>query len=76
MGVSPKLYSRIIQFDKVMKLKNADPQKSWFGIAIDMGYYDYQHMAKDFKEFTGLTPTEFHNHEQNAPERIFGHKEI
>ena len=26
------------------------------GIALELGYHDYQHMVRDFKEFIRLTP--------------------
>ncbi|MBD2705363.1 AraC family transcriptional regulator [Spirosoma sp. BT702] len=74
-GVSPKLYARIIRFDQTIKLKNACPQKDWLTIALEMGYYDYQHMVRDFKEFTSLTPTDFILKEDRAPERSFGNAE-
>jgi AraC-like DNA-binding protein len=75
MGVNPKLYSRIARFDKTMKLKSTQPHKDWLQIAIEMGYYDYQHMARDFKEFTKLSPLQFFQAEEDAPERAFGHSE-
>lgn len=75
MGVSPKTFSRIISFDYAVKLKNAQPSKDWLSIAIDLGYYDYQHLVKDFKDFTQMTPNEFYWKDTNAPERVFGHKE-
>lgn len=75
MGVSPKLYSRIARFDRTMKLKSTQPDKDWLSIAIDMGYYDYQHMARDFREFTKTTPIEFFRAENDAPERAFGNAE-
>jgi AraC-like DNA-binding protein len=75
MGVSPKYYSRIIKFDYAVKLKNVHPEKDWLSIALELDYYDYQHLTKDFLEFTGLTPNAFHQMESRAPERAFGHKE-
>ncbi|MBD2705360.1 AraC family transcriptional regulator [Spirosoma sp. BT702] len=75
MGISPKLYARIARFDQTMKLKSTQPHKDWLHIAIEMGYYDYQHMARDFKEFTTLTPIEFFQAETDAPERAFGNAE-
>jgi AraC-like DNA-binding protein len=75
MGVSPNLYSRIISFDQAVKYKNAFPEKDWLTIAVDLGYYDYQHLVNDFKEFTKMTPNEFYLQDSNAPERSFGHKE-
>lgn len=76
MGVSPKLYARIVQLDKAVKLKNTDPDTDWSSIAIDLGYYDYQHLTRDFKEFTGLTPKAFYGREAKAPERQFGKSEV
>lgn len=71
-GISPKLYGRIARFENAMKLKNAQPEKDWFSIAIDLGYYDYQHLAKDFKEFTNLSPTAFYQAAGKDPEATFG----
>lgn len=72
VGVNPKTYARIIRMTKAYNLKNAYPQKDWLEIAIASGYYDYQHLAKDYKEFTGGTPTEFMMLECNSPERVLG----
>lgn len=71
-GISPKLYARIARFENIMKLKNANPTKDWFTIAVDLGYYDYQHLVRDFKEFTNLTPNAFLQYEYKTPERTFG----
>jgi AraC-like DNA-binding protein len=75
MGVSPKLYARIVQFGQAVKLKNANPGTDWLSIALHLGYCDYQHLSKDCKEFTGLTPAAFHWGVEPGPERTFGHKE-
>ena len=76
MGVSPKLYARIARFDQTVKLKNAQPHKDWLSIALEYSYYDYQHLVRDYKEFTRLTPTEFSQKESSAPERAFGNAEM
>lgn len=75
MGVSPKTFSRIVSFDHAVKLKNAYHTKDWLSIAIELDYYDYQHLVKDFKDFTHMTPNEFYLRDIHAPERVFGHKE-
>lgn len=76
MGISPKLYARIARFDRSVKLKNAQPTKDWLSIALELGYHDYQHLVRDYKEFTHLTPTLFNQRESHAPERSFGRAEI
>lgn len=62
----------MIRFNRAFNLKNKYPHKDWLSIAIECGYYDYQHLVKDYKEFTGLNPNEFHLLESQSPERILG----
>jgi len=71
-GVNPKLFARLTRFDKAFREKNLNPHKDWLSIAFDCNYYDYQHLVRDYKDFTGLKPTDFHNLESRAPERRFG----
>ncbi len=72
VGVNPKTYARIIRFTKAFNTKNAYPNWDWLRIAIQCDYFDYQHLVKDYKDFTGLTPNEFHLLENNSPERRLG----
>jgi AraC-like DNA-binding protein len=76
MGISPKMFSRVTKLDHIIKLKNAQPQKDWLTLALELGYYDYQHLVRDFKEFTHLTPNGFLIAEGKSPERNFGLIEI
>lgn len=71
-GVNPKTYTRIIRFDNAFRLKNSSPRLDWLRIAVECGYHDYQHLVKAYKDFTGLSPTAFHEIESKAPERRFG----
>ena len=71
VGVSPKTFQKLVRFDRAYRLKNNDPNKDWLYIALACGYYDYQHLAKDFKKFTQLTPPAFYEIERTSPERSF-----
>ncbi len=71
-GVNPKVFARLVRFDRAFREKNLHPNKDWLQIAFDCNYYDYQHLVRDYKEFTGLRPTDFHQLESKAPERRFG----
>lgn len=75
-GVSPKLYARIARFENAIKHKHLYQQRDWLTIALELGYYDYQHLVRDFKEFTTLTPNEFFIAEGKSPERTFGAMEV
>ncbi len=72
IGVSAKTFERIIRFDNAYRMKNRHPEYDWLTIAISCNYYDYQHMVKDFKEFSGLTPSSLYELELKAPEQCFG----
>ena len=72
IGVSAKMFSRICHFDRTYRLKNIRQHSNWFDIAIACGYYDYQHLVKDYKEFTTFTPAAFFEQEKKSPERTFG----
>lgn len=76
MGVNPKVFDRIVRFEKAFRMKNACPDLDWLTIALHTGYYDYQHLVKDYKDFTKLTPTGFYEADTKAPERIFGGREV
>lgn len=72
VGVGPRLFARIARFDRAVRLLNAHPQDGLWTAAIDATYYDHQHMARDFHDFTGLSPSRFMAIERAAPERSFG----
>jgi AraC-like DNA-binding protein len=71
-GVNPKTYLKIIRFNRAYNLRNQFPNKDWLSIAIESGYCDYQHLTKDYKYFTGLTPPDLHLLESNSPESLLG----
>ncbi|MBK7108183.1 MAG: AraC family transcriptional regulator [Chitinophagales bacterium] len=56
IGLSPKLYSRIIRFTRAYQYKEYFPKCSWTAIAHNCGYYDQMHMIHDFKFFAGINP--------------------
>jgi AraC-like DNA-binding protein len=57
-GLSPKVINRINRFQLSLKLiaRNKEPLTA---IAYDCGYFDQSHFIRDFKSFTGVTPSEF-----------------
>ena len=79
MGIPASQLLKIVRFDKAFRIKNDNPEMDWLRIALEVGYYDYQHLARDYKAITGLVPTSFYKIESQAPERIFGiheHKNV
>jgi len=72
MGVSPKYFNKVVRFENAFRLKNKLPHLDWLTIALECGYYDYQHLVKDYKDLTLQTPTNFHLLDLSSPERTFG----
>lgn len=75
-GIGPKLFDKVVRFERAFFMKNAHPHLDWLTIALACGYYDYQHLAKDYKYFTNMTPTGFYELDTKAPERTFGVVEV
>jgi AraC-like DNA-binding protein len=57
IGVSPKLFARILRFEAALKTKAALPHISWTAVAQEFGYHDQMHMIHDFRHLSGETPT-------------------
>jgi AraC-like DNA-binding protein len=70
MGISPKLFLRINRFYKAYQLKEQNPGNDWLSIALHTGYYDYQHLVKDFQQFSYSTPQSLLIAQANAPEKL------
>lgn len=73
-GIPAKEFMRVIRFYKAYLLKNQFPERDWLAIALQCGYYDYQHLSRDYKEFTGYTPRQFFM--LDSPERTLGKEEV
>lgn len=72
MGVSPKFFIKVTRFENAYRMKNQFPNLDWRSIAFDCGYYDYQHLVKDYKALTQQLPNDFHQQDLGSPERVFG----
>src|SRR5262245_51065274 len=59
VGLTPKLYSRVKRFQKVISTIHKQHTIDWVEVALSSGYFDQSHFNHDFKEFSGLSPTEY-----------------
>lgn len=57
-GVTPKLYGKINRFQHSLRLISQN-EASLTSIAYDCGYFDQSHFIREFKSFTGITPSAF-----------------
>ncbi len=72
VGVSPNQYSRIVRFHKSFLMYQNHPKMDWLSIAAACGYYDYQHLVKDYKDFVCATPNEFFKQNSKSLEKVLG----
>jgi len=59
VGISPKLYCRISRLAHALRLKEAAPRRTWTELTYLAGYFDQNHMVKDFRALAGAPPSEF-----------------
>lgn len=62
IGLPPSLFKRINRFEKILDaIQNSAQQGnlSWSDLAFSWGYSDQAHFVRDFREFTGRTPTTY-----------------
>ncbi|HKO81686.1 MAG TPA: helix-turn-helix transcriptional regulator [Chitinophagaceae bacterium] len=57
-GLTPKLYSKINRFQNSLRLVTRK-EISLTSIAYDCGYFDQSHFIREFKSFTGFTPSAY-----------------
>jgi AraC-like DNA-binding protein len=59
VGVTPKRVARIYRFARLIVSVDARRPVDWPGLAQTAGYFDQAHFGREFKDFTGYTPTEY-----------------
>jgi hypothetical protein len=59
IGMSPKQLGKVIRLQAALKMLLGTGSEKLTAIAYETEYYDQAHFIRDFKEFTGTTPTEF-----------------
>jgi AraC-like DNA-binding protein len=59
VGLTPKLFSRILRFRQVIRTVQVSTEIDWTDIALSCGYFDQSHFNHDFRKFCGLSPTRY-----------------
>lgn len=59
VGVSPKQLARIGRFQAVLNAIEPQQLINWGQVAHQCHYYDQAHFTRDFKAFTGMTPSAY-----------------
>lgn len=62
VGVSPKLYSRIVRFNALQRDIVNEKIHDWQQLAYKYNFFDQAHLIKEYKYFSGATPTQLAEH--------------
>ncbi|WP_405505991.1 helix-turn-helix domain-containing protein [Streptomyces cyaneofuscatus] len=57
VGLSPKTFARVLRFEYAHELATAHDPLPWAAVATVSGYADQAHLVRDWREFTGRSPT-------------------
>ena len=59
IGLPPKALARVLRFERVAQLLQVADEPRLARVALECGYYDQAHLNRDFRQFAGITPTEY-----------------
>jgi transcriptional regulator GlxA family with amidase domain len=59
IGMTPKRYCRLMRFRSIVRHVASGNEVDWAAAAVAGGYCDQAHLAHDFREFSGMTPTSY-----------------
>jgi hypothetical protein len=60
IGVPPKYVQRVQRLHRAVRSADSSPVPDWARLAVETGFYDQAHLIREFRTFTGLSPTELH----------------
>ena len=59
VGLTPKLYCRLQRFQNTLKQIASGASVDWAQLALAAGYCDQAHLAHEFRDFSGLSPSAY-----------------
>lgn len=66
LGLAPKRYARV---ERLLGALHASHEEPWGRVAVRMGFSDQAHLARDFKDLLGETPSDFGARGRRVPIR-------
>jgi len=73
VGVSPKLFCRVLRFRHLHALSQRTGRIDWAQLAQTCGFFDQSHLANEFRKLSGLTPTQYQRDLQHGRNVLAGH---
>jgi transcriptional regulator GlxA family with amidase domain len=70
VGLTPKVYCRLVRFREGVGTLTTTSRVDWTEIALGSGYYDQPHFNHDFREFAGMSPSDYLRHRTSSPNHV------
>lgn len=70
IGLTPKLYARIQRFQRTLHQAASQRPVEWSALAYHFGYSDQAHLIRDFREFSGLRPSDYAPKTSDQPNHV------
>ncbi|MDQ3518428.1 MAG: AraC family transcriptional regulator, partial [Gemmatimonadota bacterium] len=70
VGLKPKVFCRIIRFQRMLERLDRSPSSSWAGLALNSGYSDQAHFNREFREFAGVSPSQYRDAAPAFPNHV------
>ena len=61
VGVSPKWALKRLRIHQAVEQITSHSPTDWTELALELGYYDHAHFARDFRLIVGQSPTQYAN---------------
>jgi AraC-like DNA-binding protein len=66
VGMTPKHYYRVKRFTSVLQRLAGNDAGSFADLAASIGYSDQAHLTREFREFAGVSPTQYRPRDSTA----------
>ena len=70
VGLTPKRFARVQRLQRVVRDLDGRTQADWAALAAAHGYADQSHLADEFRELVGVTPTGYLRSRVNGPNHL------
>ena len=58
VGLGPKAAARVLRFEAMVSRLRSGRRGGWAELALECGYFDQAHLAREVRRLAGVTPTE------------------
>jgi AraC-like DNA-binding protein len=71
VGLTPKRFARVQRLQRVVRRLDGQTQIDWAAVAAEHGYSDQPHLADEFRDLAGVTPSEYLQSRINGPNHLW-----